>query len=86
MKEDPKFFITISRRTAFRRFHLTGCFVKPSNCSEVRFVDDVSQEDFDSICRACKRKMLLEHGKEDNPAESSSTASSSSTDSGEPAP
>ena len=38
----------------------------------------MNDEDFDSICRACKRKMLLENGKEENP-ESSSTASSSST-------
>ena len=77
-KEQSKFFVTISRRTAFRRLHLTGCFVKPSNCTEVRMLDEVTNEDFDSICRACKRKMLAENGKDVNP-ESSSTASSSST-------
>ena len=79
-KEQSKFFVTISRRTAFRRLHLTGCFVKPSNCTEVRMLDEVANEDFDSICRACKRKMLAENGKDVNP-ESSSTASSSSTES-----
>ena len=77
-KEQSKFFVTISRRTGFRRLHLTGCFVKPSNCTEVRMLDEVTNEDFDSICRACKRKMLAENGKDVNP-ESSSTASSSST-------
>jgi hypothetical protein len=74
----PKFFVTISRRTAFRRLQLTGCFVKPSNCTEVRMLDEVGNEDFDSICRACKRKMLAENGKDDS-VESSSTAASSST-------
>lgn len=34
-------------------------------------------EDFDSICRACRKKMLLECGKD--AAEESSTTSSSST-------
>ena len=77
-KVSSKFFVTISRRTAFRRLHLTGCFVKPSNCTEVRMLDEVEADDFDSICRACKRKMLAENGKDENP-ESSSTASSSST-------
>ena len=41
-------------------------------------LDEVEADDFDSICRACKRKMLAENGKDENP-ESSSTASSSST-------
>ncbi len=74
-----KYFITISRRTAFRRLHMVGCFVKPSHCMEVRYLDEVLVEEFDSICRACKRKMLQESGKE--PGElSSSTASSPSTE------
>ena len=84
-KEQSKFFVTTSRRTAFRRLHLTGCFVKPSNCTEVRMLDEVTNEDFDSICRACKRKMLAENGKDVNP-ESSSTASSSSTGSADGRP
>eukprot|EP00435_Cladocopium_sp_Y103_P019650 s5608_g4.t1 len=79
-KDTSRFFVTISRRTAFRRLHLTGCFVKPSNCSEVRFLDDVDETEFDSICRACKRKMMDENGKDPDP-ESSATASSSSTES-----
>ena len=76
--EPPKYFVTISRRTRHRRLHLHGCFVKPSNCCEVRLCQTVTNEDFDSVCRACKKKMLLESGKEAQD-ESSSTASSSST-------
>ena len=41
-KAVSKFFVTISRRTAFR-LHLTGCFVKPSNCTEVRMMDEVGR-------------------------------------------
>ena len=58
-----KFFITISRRTAFRRLRMLGCFAKPSHCMEVRFLDEVQVDEFDSICRACKKKMLQESGK-----------------------
>eukprot|EP00435_Cladocopium_sp_Y103_P001505 s953_g1.t1 len=74
-----KYFVTVSRRAGHRRLHLDGCFVKPSNCSEVRLFNSVTVEDFDSVCRACKKRMLQEAGK-DTPEESSSTASSSSTD------
>ena len=81
VEQTSKYFVTISRRTSFRRLHLVGCFVKPSNCMEVRLLNEVTEEDFDSICRSCKKKMLRDGGKDDL-AESSSTASSSSTDSG----
>ena len=74
-----KFFVTVSRRQGFRRLHLTGCFVRPSRCLEVRMLDEVNQDDFDSICRACKLRMAAEAGK-DSTAESSSTATSSSTE------
>ena len=54
--------------------------MKASQCAEVRFAHEVNVEDFDSICRSCKRKMLDQCGKE-APAESStSTASSSATE------
>ena len=74
----PKYFVTISRRGNHRRLHLSGCFVKPAHCCEVRMFQTVTNEDFDSICRACRKKMLTESGK-DAQDESSSTASSSST-------
>ena len=74
-----KYFITISRRTAFRRLHMAGCFIKHSHCMEVRYLDEVLVEEFDSICRACKKRMLQDSGKEAGEL-SSSTASSSSTE------
>ena len=80
MAFEPKYFITVSRRASFRRLHLTGCFVKASQCAEVRYADEVNVEDFDTVCRSCKRKMLDQCGKK-APAESStSIASSSSTE------
>ena len=69
----------MSRRAGHRWLHLVGCFVKPDNCCEVRLCNTVTSEEFDSICRACKKRMLQEAGK-DTPEESSSIASSSSTD------
>jgi hypothetical protein len=73
-----KYFITISRRTALRRLHMAGCFVKPDRCCEVSFMDEVLQDSFDAICQACKKRMMAECGK-DPPEMSTSTASSSST-------
>lgn len=77
--QECKFFITVSRRTAMKRLHLVGCFVKPEHCGEVIFCNEVVENDFDSICQACKKKMTKECGKEGS--DHSSTASSSSTDS-----
>lgn len=54
---DCRHFITVTRRTGFRRLHLNGCFVHPENCREVRHLDEVEQDDFDSICKTCRRKM-----------------------------
>ena len=73
-----KYFITISRRTCLRRLHLSGCFVKPDRCCEVSYLDQVTADDFDSVCQACKKKMVAECGRE-NGEQSSSTASSTST-------
>eukprot|EP00435_Cladocopium_sp_Y103_P012339 s5620_g3.t1 len=78
------YFVTVSRRTGHRRLHLTGCFVKPSNCCEVRLLNQITSEAFDSTCRACKKKMLDQVGKATQAEDSSSTASSSSTDGSEP--
>ena len=73
-----KYFITVSRRTCLRRLHLSGCFVKPDRCCEVSYLDQVTADDFDSVCQACKKKMVAECGRE-NGDQSSSTASSTST-------
>eukprot|EP00435_Cladocopium_sp_Y103_P026310 s3677_g6.t1 len=77
--QESKYFITISRRTCLRRLHLSGCFVKPDRCCEVLFTDSVSSDEFDTICQACKKKMLAECGRDDADLSGSSTASSSST-------
>jgi len=76
--EESKYFVTISRRTCLRRLHLSGCFVKPDRCCEVSYLDQVTADDFDSVCQACKKKMVAECGRE-NGDQSSSTASSTST-------
>lgn len=55
---DCRYFITVTRRTGLRRLHLNGCFVHPENCREVRYLDEVEQDDFDSICKTC-RKMAV---------------------------
>ena len=73
-----KYFITTSRRTCLRRLHLSGCFVKPDRCCEVTHLDQVTADDFDTVCQACRKKMLSECGREGG-EQSSSTASSSST-------
>lgn len=81
-----QFFITTSRRTSFRRLHLVGCFVKPSRCCDVRLTDQVTVDDFDGVCRPCKRRMVAQGKDVDHQLdESSSTASSSSTQIDEPA-
>eukprot|EP00435_Cladocopium_sp_Y103_P067642 s272_g30.t1 len=75
---ETKYFITVSRRTALRRLHLSGCFVKPDRCGEVIHVNEVNQDDFDSICQACRKKMRSDCGR-DGGDQSSATASWSST-------
>lgn len=54
-----KYFVTVSRRTALRRLHMAGCFVKPDRCGEVIFLDEVCQDDFDSMCQACQKRMMM---------------------------
>ena len=74
---NAKYFITVTRRTGFRRLHLLGCYVQPDNCREVIYTDDVVLDDFDTICKSCRKKM--QSREKDDLVDSSSTASSSST-------
>eukprot|EP00435_Cladocopium_sp_Y103_P041907 s1025_g11.t1 len=76
--QETKYFITISQRTALRRLHIIACFLKPDRCGEVVHVNEVNQDDFDSICQACRKKMLAECGR-DGGDQSSAAASSSPT-------
>ena len=75
---ETKYFVTISRRTALRRLHMAGCFVRPDRCCEVVHMNEVLPESFDAICQACKKRMMSECGKEPQDL-GTSTASSSST-------
>eukprot|EP00435_Cladocopium_sp_Y103_P027016 s256_g6.t1 len=59
-----KYFVTISRRTALRRLHLSWCFVRPDRCCEVVHMDEMNQDDFDTICQACRKNKLQESDKE----------------------
>ena len=80
LAKESKYFVIVSRRAGLKRLHMSGCHVKPGRCLEALYLDTVDSADFGSICRSCKRRMLAESGKDHQ--ESSSTASSSSTDSG----
>lgn len=79
VEKQSKYFVIVSRRAGLKRLHMSGCHVKPSRRLEVLYLDAVDSGDFDSICRSCKRRMLAESGRDHQ--ESSSTASSTSTDS-----
>ena len=51
---------------------MLGCYVKPENCYSVRFLEQVSAEDVDSICKDCKARMKAQAGQEDSDPSSSS--------------
>ena len=53
-----KYFITVSRRTGFRRLHVTGEFhVKAETCQQVVDVESLEGQTFDAICKFCKQKL-----------------------------
>lgn len=77
--EGMTYFVTVSRRTGFRRLHVTGkCHVHAERCQQTESVESVTCTSFDAICRVCKRflKEQVESGSESS---SSSDGSSSST-------
>ena len=78
--QEPSFdyFVVTSRTTGLRRLHMLGCYVKPENCYSVRFLQQVSAEDVDSICKDCKARMKAQAGQEDSDPSSSSFDSESS--------
>jgi hypothetical protein len=57
--ETSKYFVTISRRTCLRRLHLSGCFVKPDRCCEVVYLDQVSTDDFDTVCQGLQETYVV---------------------------
>ena len=76
---DCKYFIAVSKKSGHRRLHLNGpCHVKPYLCSSVSFVNEVSLDDIDSICRDCKPRMRKDQD-QDVVGESTSGSSSFSS-------
>ena len=55
--------------------------MKPHHCTKVEFVDRVSAESIDSICRDCKHRMKDEQGTEEGPDTSSESGSTSDSQS-----
>ena len=73
-----RYFISISRKTGRRRLHLNGpCHVKPNQCRQVEYLDEVHLDLLDSICRDCKHRLRRDHGVEDKGDSSSESGSSS---------
>ena len=75
-----KYFITISRRTGFRRLHMTGaCHVKSERCQQVVGVESLEGQTFDAICKFCKQSLKELTGDEIEQSSSSTTGESTST-------
>jgi len=52
------YFVTVSRRTGFRRLHVVGyCHVQASRCQETVAVDNIQDAVFNAICMSCKKKL-----------------------------
>ena len=75
------YFVTISRRTGFRRLHLVnGCHVHAEKCQQTVILNSLDNALFDAACKVCKSKLTaLASDPEDS--SSSSGGSSSSTQS-----
>ncbi|CAE7357217.1 unnamed protein product [Symbiodinium sp. CCMP2592] len=71
------YFIVTSRTTGLRRLHMLGCYVKPENCYDVKFVNHVGAEDVDNICKDCKARMKAQAGEEESDPSSSDSGSES---------
>ena len=75
--EKAPYFISVSRRSGFRRLHKTYCCgVMPWQCYKFEWVHEVSSGSADAHCKNCLRAC----GKSSTLVESSSSGSSSSTD------
>ena len=75
--EKAPYFISVSRRSGFRRLHKTYCCgVMPWQCYKFEWVHEVSSGSADAHCKNC----LKACGKSSTLVESSSSGSSSSTD------
>ena len=74
------YFVTISRRTGFRRLHRrNACGVVWAGCHKVEFMDKITGGVADAVCRDCAKKAGLKIPS----SGSSSSGSSSSTEESE---
>ena len=73
-----KYFVVTSRKTGLRCLRMQGCHVRPENCHLVSFLEQVTAEDVDSICKDCRVRMRSQAGEEGSDP-SSSEADSEST-------
>ena len=76
---EAEYFVTVSRRTGFRRLHVSGrCHVHAEKCQQTESVENLTSTSFDAICRICKR-FLKDQVETGSDSSSSSDGSSSST-------
>ena len=75
------YFVTVSRRTGFRRLHVVGyCHVQASRCQETVAVDNIQDAVFNAICMSCKKKLKsFSENAEVSGSDSDSSGSSTST-------
>ncbi len=79
--ESP-YWITVHRRSGFRRLHKRGvlsCHVQPWSCREVREVWELSPEVADAICKVCAKEIQKTQAGEEEASSSSSGSSSSAS-------
>ena len=78
----PPYFVSITRRTGFRRLHKTsvtsGCGVIPERRYKVEWIWEVEEKTADAVCKVCLARSGKQKPKSDS--SSSSSGSSSSTD------
>ena len=75
------FFITVSRRTGFRRLHVVGyCHVQASRCQETIVVENIQDATFNAMCMSCKKKLKsVAEDVEENSSGTDTSGSSTST-------
>ena len=72
------YFVTISRRTGFRRLHMVGgCHVHAEKCQQTVMLNSIDNASFDAACKVCKSKLkALASDPEDSSSSSGGTSSS----------
>lgn len=81
---DQGYFVTISRRTGFRRAHVAGgCHIQAEKCQQVESIGRIQEGVFDAMCKFCKKKLQEDTGDpipdESSDSDGSSTSTSTNT-------